>query len=133
MLKLREHIDVPNGADRAALKYAVLDALKGLHPDLMFAVKDIKYDETGFFFNVACDVRRPPEALREVAEKQGLRTMERIGEFSLVDYVPTRRKPYVLRKKDGTMYEAGEAFVKKVFAKEVKHIDAMMHVRKVFE
>lgn len=131
MLELPKRITVPEGKDRAALKYAVLEALKNLHPDLYFDVKNIKYDTDGFFFGVSATVRRPPEALREVADAKGLRTMERIGEFSLVDYCPGRKKPYILRRKDGETYEAGESFVQKVFSKKANQVEAMLHIRKV--
>lgn len=132
-LKLPTRIDRVSGGDRAALKYAVLDALKNLHPDLYFVVGNITYDENGFHFDTAVHIRKASEALRKVAEKEGLRTMERIGEFSLIDYVPGKKKPYVLRRKDGRLYEAGEPFVHKVFSKNTKHVDAMNLTKKVID
>lgn len=130
-LKLPEKITRVNGEDRAALKYAIMEVLKDLHPDLYFDVKNVKYDDEGFFFGLACGVRNPPDCLREVAAREGLRTMERIGEFALVDYVPGKKKPYVLRRKNGDFYTAGEDFVKKVFSKNVDQVEAQHIVRKV--
>ncbi len=133
ILDLPEEICKVEGKDRAALKYAVQEALRSVHPDLKFHVKSITFNEHAFVFEMEAAPRRAPKSLRAVAQERGLKTMERIGEFSLVDYQPTnRKKPYILRGRNGDLYEAGEAFVDKVFSNKVKYLDAMTHIKKVF-
>jgi hypothetical protein len=119
MAKLRQHIDRGRSSDCTPLRIDVLEALRAVHPDLEFDVKNIKHRDDSFAFLVKARIRGAPVTLETIAEIKHLRIDRPVGNHQVVGYRPGAAKPYVLRDATGDEYEAGAAYVEKVFSRKL--------------
>lgn len=114
---MKKRYDALGSADIADIRRAINERLKGLHPELVFKAKDIRWDHDQLFVDLRV---RVTDSVADVARSRGL-TLEKVGEYTLVGFEPTRnpKKPYVLRKNTGEEYEAGISFVEKMFRQRI--------------
>lgn len=115
---MKKRYNTLGSVDIADVRKAINDSLASVHPELVFKAKDIKYVNGQLYVDLRV---RVTEDVAVIAKSRGL-TLEKVGEYQLTDFEPGRnpRKPYVLRKTDGSEYEAGADFVEKVFKEREK-------------